>query len=171
MYGHHRPEEGPRTSLLRQRPPAMLLLWARKALLDGLLTQGCRQVRRLQHPRPPYLPLLLPLPTGTRITDQLHRESADRSSAGRYESGNRPGIGRAIPHSPFCGGRQSSRPRVLRNEASTGMYSARLMEINTTLKTRLFIGGDSMPRKSSIAGMKEGSNAVNHEAAFYEYYE
>ena len=51
------------------------------------------------------------------------------------------------------------------------MYSARLMEINTTLKTRLFIGGDSMPRKSSIAGMKEGFNAVEHEAAFYEYCE
>ena len=57
---------------------------------------------------------------------------------------------------------------MLRNEASTSMYSARLMEINTTLKTRLFIGGDSMPRKSSIAGMKEGFNAVEHAAAFYE---
>ena len=51
------------------------------------------------------------------------------------------------------------------------MYSARLMEINTTLKTRLFIGGESMPRKSSITGIKEGSNAVEHEAAFYKYYE
>ena len=48
------------------------------------------------------------------------------------------------------------------------MYSARLMEINTTLKTRLFIGGDSMPRKSSIAGMKEGFNAVEYAAAFCE---
>ena len=60
---------------------------------------------------------------------------------------------------------------MLRNEASTSIYSARLMEINTTLKMRLFIGGDSMLRNSSIAGMKEGSNAVEHEAAFYEYYE
>ena len=48
------------------------------------------------------------------------------------------------------------------------MYSARLMGINTTLKTRLIIGGDSMPRKSSIAGMKEGFNAVEYVAAFYE---
>ena len=73
-----------------------------------------------------------------------------------------------------CGKRQkipsykSCKTLVLRNEASTSIYSARLMEINTTLKTRLFIGGDSMPRKSSIARMKEGSNAVEHEAAFYE---
>ena len=51
------------------------------------------------------------------------------------------------------------------------MYSARLIEINTTLKTRLFIGGDSMPQKSSIAGMKEGSNAMEHEVAFYECHE
>ena len=59
-------------------------------------------------------------------------------------------------------------PYLLRNEASTSMYSARLMGINTTLKTRLIIGGDSMPRKSSITGMKEGFNAVEYEAAFYE---